>query len=60
MAAPKHEIMHIDVAGDPELVRLAEELHRTGQPRVLRASGRDLAIVLPVGDEAGAESRAKS
>ena len=35
----------IDVTDVPELRRLAEEVNRTGQARVLRRDGKDLAVV---------------
>jgi hypothetical protein len=38
----------IDVSDVPELRRLAEEVQRTGQARVLRRDGEDLAIIRPV------------
>jgi len=38
----------IDVTDVPELRRLAEEVNRTGQARVLRRDGKDLAVVNPV------------
>ncbi|MGA7670075.1 MAG: hypothetical protein WBW04_06615 [Nitrolancea sp.] len=60
MAAPEREAIHIDVADDPELSRLAEDVHRTRKPRVLSSSGRDLAIVLPIEDEVTAAGRKKS
>jgi|SRR5579875_2027044 len=60
MAAPKRELEHIDVAGDPELSRLADDVHRTRQPRILSASGRDLAIVLPIEDDARQDGRKNS
>jgi len=48
MAAADHNIKHIDVADEPELARLAEEVHRSRQPRILRRADEDLAIVLPI------------
>jgi hypothetical protein len=38
----------IDVTDVPELRRLAEEVNRTGQARVLRRDGKDLALVAPM------------
>ena len=38
----------IDVRDLPELERLAEEVHRTGEPRVLSRAGEDLAMIVPV------------
>jgi hypothetical protein len=47
IAVPK-PLPAIDVSDTPELLRLAEEVHRTGQARVLRRNGEDLAIIRPV------------
>lgn len=37
----------LDISAMPEIVRLAEEVARTGQPRVLRAADQDVAILSP-------------
>ena len=55
----------IDISHVPELVRLAEEVRTTGEPRVLRHASEDLAILMPIarGPEdvgvAGEEPRSK-
>ncbi len=38
----------IDVTDEPELLRLAEDVRSTGESRVLRRNGEDLAVVIPV------------
>ena len=38
----------IDVTNAPELLRLAEDVRSTGESRVLRRNGEDLAVVMPV------------
>ncbi len=42
------ELIPIDVTDTPELLRLAEEVRRTGRPRVLRRADEDLAVLSPV------------
>lgn len=49
----------IDVSDQPELLRIAEEVHATRQPRVLRCDGEDLAIVTPAGP-AGSSRRKRA
>ncbi len=38
----------IDVTDTPDVLRLAEEVRRSGQPRLLRRDGEDLAVLSPV------------
>lgn len=38
----------IDISEMPELLQLAEEVHRTHEPRVLRRKEEDLAMVVPL------------
>ena len=38
----------IDISDVPELLRLAEEVRRAGEPRVLRKDGEELAMVVPL------------
>lgn len=38
----------IDFGDVPEILRLAEEVRRAGEPRVLRRDGEDLAVVVPL------------
>jgi hypothetical protein len=41
-------IKSIDIGDAPELLRLAEEVHRSHEARLLRRAGEDLALVVPV------------
>lgn len=43
------EAQSIDITESPELARLADEVHRTMQPRVLRRGNEDVALVIPLG-----------
>src|SRR5947209_3613477 len=38
----------IDVSDEPALLRLAEEVQSSNEPRVLRRDGEDLAMVVPI------------
>lgn len=42
------ELSPIDITDDPELLRLAEEVRRTGLPRLLRREDEDVAVLSPV------------
>jgi hypothetical protein len=42
------ELEPIDISDTPELIRLAEEVRATREPRVLRRAGEDLAVLTPV------------
>jgi hypothetical protein len=42
------ELRPIDVTNVPELLRLAEEVCSTNEPRVLRRDSEDLAVVMPL------------
>ncbi len=42
------ELKPIDVSGTPELLRLAQEVRDSGEPRLLRRAGEDLAILTPL------------
>lgn len=42
------ELKPIDITNVPELLSLAEEVHRTNEPRLLRRESEDLAILMPV------------
>lgn len=44
---PEH-LDYFDLADDAELLRIAEEVHTTGRPRVLRRDREDIAIVVPM------------
>ena len=43
-----HELRPFDISGSPELLRLAEEVQATKQPRVLVRDSEELAVVVPV------------
>ena len=38
----------VDVSKAPDLLRLAEEVHASKTPRVLRRGDKDLAVIMPV------------
>lgn len=38
----------IDISDVPEILRLAEEVRRAGEPRILQRDGEDLAMVVPL------------
>jgi hypothetical protein len=38
----------IDISDMPDLRRIAEEVQATGQPRLLRRDGQDVALVTPL------------
>ena len=42
------EVRSIDVSEVPDLLRLAEEVHRTNQPRLLKCQDEELAVIMPV------------
>jgi hypothetical protein len=42
------ELTPIDVTRVPDLLRIAEEVRATGEPRVLRRDSEDLAVVSPI------------
>src|SRR5947199_9868224 len=44
----QREIKHLDISNVPELLRIAEEVRITHQPRILRRESEDLAILMPV------------
>ena len=50
------EPVALDVTDMPELLRVAEEVNATGEPRILRSKNRDIALVTPI---AGTESGRK-
>jgi hypothetical protein len=43
------ELTPVDVTNTPDLPRLAEEVRRSGQLRLLRRDNEDLAVLFPVG-----------
>ncbi len=42
------ELLSIDVTASPELLRLAEEVQRSGVGRVLRRGDHDIAVITPI------------
>ncbi|GAC1524137.1 MAG: hypothetical protein NVS2B16_32560 [Chloroflexota bacterium] len=38
----------IDISDVPEILRLAEEVRRSNQPRILQRAGEDVAVVVPL------------
>jgi hypothetical protein len=60
MAAPNPDVEHIDITEEPDLARLAEEVHRSRQPLILRRAGEDLAIVLPIDETPPPRKRRKT
>jgi hypothetical protein len=42
------ELKPLDISNLPELVRIAEEVQSTQQPRVLRRRSEDVAVIVPV------------
>jgi hypothetical protein len=42
------ELTPIDISAMPDLLRIAEEVRDTNQPRLLRRAGEDVAMVTPV------------
>ena len=44
-----HEYAAIDISKDtaPDLAQLAEEVHRTNRPRVIRRDTEELAVLIP-------------
>src|SRR6266542_6331087 len=42
------EFRAIDIAQLPDVLRIAEEVRNTQQPRVLRRNSEDLAVVMPI------------
>jgi hypothetical protein len=42
------EVKALDVTDTPELLRVAEEVQRTKQPRLLQREQQDVAMIVPV------------
>jgi hypothetical protein len=38
----------IEIGDSPELTRLVDEVAKSGEPRVLRRKGKDVAVITPV------------
>lgn len=48
----------LDVGGLPDLLKLAEEVQRTGAPRLLQRNGEDIAVLSPAKPKRRARRRA--
>jgi hypothetical protein len=46
--ASQHPAIDLNTGDVPDIVELAEEVHRTKQPRVIRRADEDLAVIAPV------------
>jgi len=44
----QRELKRIDISNVPELLRIAEEVQATRQPRILGRNSEDMAILMPV------------
>jgi hypothetical protein len=55
----EEDLSEIDVTNQPELLRIAEEVHASQEPRVLRRNHQDLAIVTPVRPTSARQSRGR-
>ena len=44
----QRELRRVEVSNIPELLRLAEEVKESQEPRILRRDGEDLAILTPI------------
>jgi hypothetical protein len=42
------EMISVDVTGEPEVLRLAEEVRRSRTPRVLRRDGEAIVVMMPL------------
>jgi hypothetical protein len=49
----------LDVSDQPELLRLAEEVHASGEARLLRRARQELAVLLPAKPRPRSSSRAR-
>src|SRR4051812_38992429 len=53
------ELTPIDVTSTPDLLRIAEEVRRSGQPRLLRRDSEDLAVLMPAAKPKRRSSRSQ-
>jgi hypothetical protein len=42
------ELDHVDISDVPEVLRLAEEVHKSNKPRVLTRNHEQLAVIMPL------------
>ena len=55
------QLVAIDISSAPDLVHIVEEVRATGEPRLLRRGGEDVALLMPVpGASVRRKRRAKS
>jgi hypothetical protein len=54
------ELRPIDVSKLPELLRIAEEVGSTREPRILRRGKEDLAVVIPIARQARPSQRKRN
>jgi hypothetical protein len=47
------ELKAVDISDAPELLRLAEEVRASREPRLLRRNGEDLAVLTPLAHAPG-------
>jgi hypothetical protein len=43
----------VEITETSELLRIAEEVRATGQPRVIRRDGEEIAVLMPIGPRRG-------
>lgn len=48
MARELRELKAVDISDAPDLLRLAEEVRDTKEPRLLRRDTEDIAVIMPV------------
>jgi hypothetical protein len=53
------ELRHINISSIPELVKLAQEVRNTNEPRILQQEREDLALLSPVPAKKRAKTKAK-
>lgn len=51
------DVSAVDVSDVPDVLHLAEEVQRSGHPRILRRDGEDLAVISPIAPPARSRSR---
>ncbi len=54
------ELKSVDITHSPDVLRLAEEVARSGLPCVLRRGDTDIAVISPSPSAAGRSKRSKS
>lgn len=53
------ELIPTDITNTPEVLRLAEEVARSGLPRLLKREGQELAVLTPVAPPAPTRRRSR-